>query len=138
MADIEKRLASWRRFAGTVEHPEAASRATDWVTAHHRQQLERSAPLVLENLKAHDLFCQQIEAYVTQHANTRSEEHQQRVTDYAGFALRMYENATSRALEKALINILTDLPIVKEVEVVRTVQPAPPPQRSLIDRLLNG
>jgi hypothetical protein len=134
MADIEKRLASWRRFTGNVEHPEAASRAPDRVAAHHRQQLRRTAPLAMENLEAHEQFCEAIMAFVQRRRD--NQEIQQRVTDYAGFVLRMYENASSRALEKAVINILADLPV--EVEVIRTVPVAPPPQRSWIQRFLIG
>jgi hypothetical protein len=140
MTEIEQRLASWREVAGLGTPSVAAGRTTDWVAEHHRQQLERSALLTLENLKAHDQFCKDIEAYVIAGSSERSEEHQQRVTDYAGYLLRMYENTGASALERALFKVLQDK--FEAVQVIRTVRPAPtselPPQRSWLHRFLIG
>jgi hypothetical protein len=134
--NLDERLSSWRKAAGIVTRPVKAEQATDWVATHHRQQLERSGLLALENLAAHDQFCKEIEAYVKRGASERSEEHHQRVTDYAGYLLRMYENTSANALERAIFNVLQDLPH----EVIRTVQAEPRrqlPRRSLLDRFLN-
>jgi hypothetical protein len=138
MADLE-RLSSWRRFASDATQPVPVSRVTDRVAAHHREQLRRSRILELENLQAHDQFCKAIEAYVLAGASERSEEHQQRVTDYAGYILRLHENTSARALERALFNVLQDLP--HEVEVIRVVREAPPsqlPPQSRLRRFLIG
>jgi hypothetical protein len=136
MADLEKRLSSWRRYAGAAEHPSPVSRVTDRVADHHRQQLARCALLTMENLAAHDQFCHHIEAYVKDRENERSIDHHQRVTDYAGYLLQVYENASARSLEDAILSVRHGLP--REVEVVRIVRTPLPPQRSWLHRFLIG
>jgi hypothetical protein len=137
MADLE-RLSSWRRFASDATQPAPVSRVTDRVADHHREQLERTGRLTLANLRAHDQFCKDIEAYVLAGSSERSEEHQQRVIDYAGYLLRLYESTGSRALEQAHFKVLKDLPH----EVIRIVREAPaselPPQQSRLRRFLIG
>jgi hypothetical protein len=133
---INERLSSWREAAGIVKRPDTTEQRTDYTVTHHRQQLAKSSRLCLENLQAHEQFCKDLRDFVRR--SGRDEETQQRVSDYAGYLLRIYESASSRALEKQIFNILQDLP--HEVEVVRTVQPAPRrqlPRRSLLDRILN-
>jgi hypothetical protein len=96
MKSVEERLSTWRRFAGDAMPPEPVSRGIDRVASLHRAQLERTGRLALENLKAHDQFCAAIEAYVIAGADERSEEHQQRVADYAAYLLRVYGTPVPR------------------------------------------
>jgi hypothetical protein len=134
------RLTTWRKYTGAAEHPVQVSRVTDRVAAHHREQLQKTARLTLANLQEFDQFCQQIEAYVIAGSRKRSAEHQQRVTDYAGYLLRLYEDTGSRALEQAHFKVLQDKS--DDVQVVRIVREAPrrelPPQRSGLMRFLIG
>ena len=102
MSELSQSLASWRRFTEAAEPPEPVSRGIDRAADFHRQHLERSGRLILENLAAHDEFCKAIEAYVTEHAGDRSEEHQQRVADFAAYLLRVYENTNSQSLGHAV------------------------------------
>jgi hypothetical protein len=137
MKSVEERLSTWRRFAGDAMPPEPVSRGIDRVASLHRAQLERTGRLALENLKAHDQFCAAIEAYVKERAGERSEEHQQRVADYAAYLLRVYENASSQALGPALGHIRDGLPR-EVVEVIREIPVVPPPQKSWLSRFLIG
>jgi hypothetical protein len=140
MTNLSERFGAWREVTSLSKPPEPVSRVTDRVADHHRQQLERAGRLTLANLRAHDHFCRDIEAYVIAGSSERSEEHQQRVTDYAGYLLRLYENTGSRALEQVHFKVLQDK--FEEVQVIRSVREAPrrelPPQRSRLHRFLIG
>jgi hypothetical protein len=118
------------------ERAVAERQATDRVASHHRQQLQRYELLALENLAAHDQFCRHIEDYVKDGENERSADHQQRVTDYAGYVRLVYEGASVRSLEEAIRNAREALP--REVQVVRTVYVAQPQRRSWLSRLFIG
>jgi hypothetical protein len=138
MTDSDTSLALWREVTGEVTSSVPAAQVSDRVLDHHRQQLERSGRVALENLQAHDQFCKEIETYVLSGASERSAQHQQRVTDFAAYLLQEYENVSVRAFTKANLNILANLP--REVEVTRVVHVAapPPPKRSWLSRFFIG
>jgi hypothetical protein len=132
--DIDKRLSSWREAAGIVKRPAATDHSTDYPASHHRQQLAKSARLCMENLQAHEQFCLDLRAFVRRAG--RDEETQQRVTDYAGYLLRLYENAGSSALERELVRLLQELAHEpREAVVVQTVHHPLPPRQSWFSRL---
>jgi hypothetical protein len=134
MTDFKKRLSSWRQEAGFAQPTQDHPWTTGMVEAHHRQQLLRSALLCLESLQQYDAFSAEILAYVNK--GNRTEEQQQRVTDFAAAILQAYEVTSGRALQLAINNVLEDLPR----EVIQTVYkelPAPP-QQSLLRRLFGA
>jgi hypothetical protein len=134
MTDFKSRLSSWRQEVDPGAQPPVQPRTTGLVEAHHRQQLLRSALLCMQSLQQYDVFTAEILAYVAK--GNRTEEQQQRVTDFAAAVLQAYELTSGRALQLAINNVLADLPR----EVVRTVYkelPAPP-QPSLLQRLFGG
>jgi hypothetical protein len=133
MTDIYHRLSSWRSFVATSTPAQEFPATAGLAEAHHRQQVQRSQRLLLENLAAYEAFAEAVLRYVANGKDNRSPELQQRLTDYAAAILQAYEVTSGRALQAAINNVLEGLPR----EVIRTIyQELPTPQQTLLRRLL--
>jgi hypothetical protein len=133
MTDIYHRLSSWRSVAANGTPPQELTGTTGLAEAHHRQQVQRSQRLLLENLAAYEAFAAAVLRYVANDKEHRNPELQQKVTDYGSAILQAYEVTSGRSLQATINCILEGLPR----EVVRTVyQELPASQQSVLRRLL--
>ena len=129
---LQERLSSWRRGAGVAGLLPASMGDISINEAELRQRQRRATSMILNSVKAHDAFVADLKAVVENHQQ-RDLHHQQRVEDFAAFALGVYEQFSAGNLDKGLTNEADGFP--KEIIETITV-PAPQPPRSWLQRAL--
>jgi hypothetical protein len=128
--ELQKRLSSWRHVAGVVEHSPDSMGESGFNEVQVRARQRRGARMCVNTVKEHDAFIADLKPIVEQ--GGRDTHYQQRVEDYAAFALGVFEQFSAETLHQGLRNELENLP--KEVIETITV-PAPPPPKSWLQRL---
>jgi hypothetical protein len=130
--ELQKRLSSWREVVGVVEPSPRESGEGSINEAHVRQRQRHAASMILTSVKGHDAFVAELKALVENHQQ-RDLHHQQRVEDFAAFALGIFEQFSAGNLHKGLDNEADGLP----KEIIQTITvPAPQPPRSWFQRVL--
>jgi predicted transcriptional regulator len=89
MADLKERLSSWRRLPGVVGHSPDSIGESSINEAQVRQRQRRIASMCLNTVKEHDAFYASLKALIEK--GRRDPNHQQRVEDFAAFALGVLE-----------------------------------------------
>jgi hypothetical protein len=133
MADFDNSLASWRDVYGAVEqsakHESGGIEESDYL----RRKQAKLASLCLTSVQVHEQFITQLKELVTTGSDTRDQELQQLVEDYAASALHKYTHHSLLALWGAIQRVIDEPPPV----IVRHVtKPLPPRPKSLTDRFL--
>jgi hypothetical protein len=131
--ELNERLSSWRRGTGVAGHLPASLGDISINEAEVRQRQHRAASMILNSVKAHDAFVAALQAVVANQHQQRDLHHQQRVEDFAAFALGVFEQTSAENLHTGLKNELDGFP----KEIIETITiPAPQPPRSWLQRAL--